>query len=87
MFSMCSELTPRAHVPDNRIPQLMQPWSTISTMTTMTIDHGNHDDPGKYEEIGGCVRKLEVIQPDARIAASISLNGIMNGESVSHSRG
>ena len=26
MFSMCSELTPRAHVPDNRIPQLMQPW-------------------------------------------------------------
>ena len=22
---MCSELTPRAHVPDNRIPQLMQP--------------------------------------------------------------
>ena len=38
MFSMCSELTPRAHVPDNRIPQLMQPclehnfqptWNTI----------------------------------------------------------
>ena len=25
MFSMCSELTPRAHIPDNRIPQLMQP--------------------------------------------------------------
>ena len=24
---MCSELTPRAPVPDNRIPQLMQPWS------------------------------------------------------------
>ena len=23
---MCSELTPRAPVPDNRIPQLMQPW-------------------------------------------------------------
>ena len=22
---MCSELAPRAHVPDNRIPQLMQP--------------------------------------------------------------
>ena len=27
MFSMCSELAPRAHVPDNRIPQLMQPCS------------------------------------------------------------
>ena len=24
---MCSELTPRAHIPDTRIPQLMQPWS------------------------------------------------------------
>ena len=23
---MCSELTPRAHIPDTRIPQLMQPW-------------------------------------------------------------
>ena len=25
MFSMCSELTPRACIPDTRIPQLMQP--------------------------------------------------------------
>ena len=25
MFSMCSELTPRARIPDTRIPQLMQP--------------------------------------------------------------
>ena len=23
---MCSELAPRAHIPDTRIPQLMQPW-------------------------------------------------------------
>ena len=28
MFSMCSELTPRARIPDTRIPQLMQPWLT-----------------------------------------------------------
>ena len=27
MFSMCSELTPRARILDTRIPQLMQPWS------------------------------------------------------------
>ena len=26
MFSMCSEHTPRAPIPDTRIPQLMQPW-------------------------------------------------------------
>ena len=26
MFSMCSELTPRARIADTRIPQLMQPW-------------------------------------------------------------
>ena len=25
MFSMCSELTPHARIPDTRIPQLMQP--------------------------------------------------------------
>ena len=29
MFSMCSELTPRAPIPDTRIPQLMQPWSVV----------------------------------------------------------
>ena len=27
MFSMCSELTPRARILDTRIPQLMQPCS------------------------------------------------------------
>ena len=26
MFSMCSELTPGARIPDTRIPQLMLPW-------------------------------------------------------------
>ena len=31
MFSMCSELTPRARIPDTRIPQLMQPWLHIDT--------------------------------------------------------
>ena len=32
MFSMCSELAPRAHVPDNRIPQLMQPCHKYFSM-------------------------------------------------------
>ena len=30
MFSMCSELAPRAHIPDTRIPQLMQPCKKLS---------------------------------------------------------
>ena len=30
---MCSELTPRAHIPDTRIPQLMQPWGVIDRST------------------------------------------------------
>ena len=34
MFSMCSELTPRAPIPDTRIPQLMQPWYQIQTQNT-----------------------------------------------------
>ena len=29
MFSMCSELTPRARIPDTRIPQFMQPWMCV----------------------------------------------------------
>ena len=29
MFSMCSELTPRAPIPDTRIPQLMQPCTVL----------------------------------------------------------
>ena len=29
MFSMCSELTPRARILDTRIPQLMQPWQGV----------------------------------------------------------
>ena len=29
MFSMCSELTPRARIPDTRIPQLMQPCGQV----------------------------------------------------------
>ena len=35
MFSMCSELTPRACVPDARIPQFMQPWEHL----TKPINH------------------------------------------------
>ena len=33
MFSMCSELTPRARIPDTRIPQLMRPCSTVSFLS------------------------------------------------------
>ena len=33
---MCSELTPRAHVPDNRIPQLMQPCRPGQSQATQT---------------------------------------------------
>ena len=32
MFSMCSELTPRARIPDTRIPQLMQPCLHMQSM-------------------------------------------------------
>ena len=38
MFSMCSELTPRAHIPDTRIPQLMQPCPFLARILN-SIDH------------------------------------------------
>ena len=37
MFSMCCELTPLARIPDTRIPQLMQPWSTPGVLPRITL--------------------------------------------------
>ena len=37
MFSMCSEPTPGALIPDTRIPQLMQPWSLFSMSCELDI--------------------------------------------------
>ena len=37
MFSLCSELTPRARIPDTRIPQLMQPWYNAMYLYTMLV--------------------------------------------------
>ena len=37
MFSMCSELTPRARIPDTRIPQLMQPCHGLLMMKGISI--------------------------------------------------
>ena len=34
MFSMCSELTPRARISDTRIPQLMQPWLVVLVLVS-----------------------------------------------------
>ena len=39
MFSMCSELTPRARIPDTRIPQLMQPCWRINFSNDISAKH------------------------------------------------
>ena len=39
MFSMCSELTPRARIPDTRIPQLMEPWPFKFSFYQSTLRH------------------------------------------------
>ena len=36
MFSMCSEFTPRARIPDTRIPQLMQPCTVLATTKSVS---------------------------------------------------
>ena len=38
MFSMCSELTLRASIPDGRMEQIMQPWSLYETVVTHLSD-------------------------------------------------
>ena len=40
MFSMCSELTPRARIPDTRIPQLMQPCRLPVTALALSALRG-----------------------------------------------
>ena len=37
---MCSELTPRARIPDTRIPQLMQPWA-LHAQKSQTLPSGS----------------------------------------------
>ena len=39
MFSMCSELTPRAHIPDTTIPQLMQPCTWEGWQSFLFLFH------------------------------------------------
>ena len=51
MFSMCSELTPRAPIPDTRIPQLMQPWAYMQLQE------------GSKEVIEGCPTRLINVSP------------------------
>ena len=41
MFSMCSELTPHARIPDTRIPQLMQPCLYCTLHKYCTTIKGN----------------------------------------------
>ena len=51
MFSMCSELTPRARIPDTRIPQFMQPCPPITpSKLKLFYDHDYDNDDGGYDE-------------------------------------
>ena len=40
MFSTCSELTPRAPIPDGRMEQTMQPWSCNASSAKYRKKHG-----------------------------------------------
>ena len=44
MFSMCSELTPRARIPDTRIPQFMQPCGGGDVGDNVDVNVGNDVD-------------------------------------------
>ena len=53
MFSMSSELTPRASIPDTRIPQLMQPCLRTSYTIPFFMDF--HVFRGGALEISQCL--------------------------------
>ena len=59
MFSMCSELTPRAPIPDGRMERIMQPcpFTTLVDMGVLQIhnlrsDFSNEDLIGKWRSVG-----------------------------------
>ena len=68
MFSMCSELTPRARIPDTRIPQLMQPWMLLphekNVWTCVFWEQGHPLKPYNFniaepdKALGGCALHL-----------------------------
>ena len=39
MFSTCSELTPRAPIPDGRMERIMQPWVGLGVIPVPTYSH------------------------------------------------
>ena len=66
MFSMCSELTPRARIPDTRIPQLMQPclclclFALIFERINITVGCHGHSSHRNYRMNTG----LDAVGPD-----------------------
>ena len=54
MFSMCSELAPRAHIPDTRIPQLMQPCLDAFQLNLVTVEPLSQVLKSSIKEEGSC---------------------------------
>ena len=84
MFSMCSELTPRARIPDTRIPQLMQPCTVmIQLFRKLGVDWRNKYLQGYYwRRIGrrprGCnCKQTNHMGPEARLIEKKSKNVLM----------
>ena len=48
MFSMCSELTPRALIPDTRIPQFMQPWPAVGWLWSSDDDDDDESNTRRF---------------------------------------
>ena len=50
MFSMCSELTPRARILDTRIPQLMRPCLDVGRLSPVDYVHGGDGDDRRGDD-------------------------------------
>ena len=68
MFSMCSELSPRASIPDTRIPQFMQPCPPITpSKLKLFYDHDYDTDDEGYDNDdndNGCAADDDHVLPD-----------------------
>ena len=74
---MFSELTPRAHIPDTRIPQLMQPWMQEDLQNLFNNEdggggagleeNGNVEEPKrKKKKTDGTAKAMNARKPKAK---------------------
>ena len=75
---MYSELTPRARIPDTRIPQLMQPWYSIPNLSILKMIRLQYP-----ELVNPLIERItQIIREDWYTLSTASIGGAMKIKKV-----